>query len=168
MDTISDYERKEQEECGPPRPLMTAESPEALRRNLKAEIAKFENDPPFTIQRLCEVVLEPGKQYRTLDKYAMSVEKLLLVSSTVPFGGDLPPLPRLGDLPPVNECPPPVRASKASPFPDSWVPNGTAGPPQGRAGIDPEGGTGLAGAVLHAPSGSGAEQHGREAQGVAT
>ena len=51
------------------------------------------------------MVLEPGKQYKSLDKVAMSIEKLLLVTTTVPVDPSPPPLPPIASLLPVNECP---------------------------------------------------------------
>lgn len=42
-------------QIGPQRPLQTAESQAALRENLRKTMSAFEDEPPFTIQRLCEV-----------------------------------------------------------------------------------------------------------------
>ncbi|KAI9007970.1 PPP4R2-domain-containing protein [Phycomyces nitens] len=37
---------------------------------------------PFTIQRLCELLLEPRKHYKMFIKYLRAIEKVLLVTST--------------------------------------------------------------------------------------
>jgi len=39
--------------------------------------------PPFTIQRLCELCVEPKKQYNSIGKYLRAVEKSVLVTSTM-------------------------------------------------------------------------------------
>jgi len=39
--------------------------------------------PPFTIQRLCELVLRP-QMYRSPEKYLFAIEKLVAVTSTIP------------------------------------------------------------------------------------
>ncbi|KAJ3523327.1 hypothetical protein NMY22_g11487 [Coprinellus aureogranulatus] len=38
--------------------------------------------PPFTIQRLCELLLDPKKHYNSVGKYLRAVEKSILVTST--------------------------------------------------------------------------------------
>jgi hypothetical protein len=50
---------------------------------------KMERDgPPFTIQRLAEVLVAPGRCYKQTHKLCNCLEKLLLVSSSVDaFGG---------------------------------------------------------------------------------
>eukprot|EP00951_Prasinocladus_malaysianus_P029551 scaffold273701_cov33-Prasinocladus_malaysianus.AAC.1 len=42
-------------QCGPPKPMQTAESPEKLLEMLQDALSQFDYDPPFTIQRLCEL-----------------------------------------------------------------------------------------------------------------
>ena len=38
---------------------------------------------PFTIQRLCELLIDPGKHYHRTDKFLRGLEKNVLVVSTV-------------------------------------------------------------------------------------
>ena len=38
--------------------------------------------PPFTVQRLCELCVEPKKHYKSVGKYLRAVEKSILVTST--------------------------------------------------------------------------------------
>ena len=38
---------------------------------------------PFTIQRLCELMVQPKKHYKRIDKYMRGLEKVMLVVSTV-------------------------------------------------------------------------------------
>jgi serine/threonine-protein phosphatase 4 regulatory subunit 2 len=40
------------------------------------------SDPPFTIQRLCELCVEPRKHYKAIGKYLRAVERTILVTST--------------------------------------------------------------------------------------
>lgn len=42
----------------------------------------FRRGPPFTVQRLCELLLEPKRQYRSVGKYLRAVEKSILVTSS--------------------------------------------------------------------------------------
>ena len=46
------------------------------------ELDLFESAPPFTIQRICELVLAPRTHYRTLDKFAHALSNCLLVCGT--------------------------------------------------------------------------------------
>jgi len=63
---------------------------EVLQR-LKALLNEFPN-APFTIQRLCELLLDPHRVYYTSTRKVMSaLEKLLTVSSTVPVMQSAPP-----------------------------------------------------------------------------
>lgn len=53
-----------------------------------AASAQIRNGPPFTIQRLAEVLLSPSRYYRQTHKLCNCMEKLLLVSSSIhAFGG---------------------------------------------------------------------------------
>ena len=47
--------------------LMEGEEPEAVRRRLSTALAGF-SGPPFTVQRVAELLLEPRKQYSQLHK----------------------------------------------------------------------------------------------------
>jgi serine/threonine-protein phosphatase 4 regulatory subunit 2 len=46
-----------------------------MKRQLLKQLDIFEN-PPFTVQRLCELILQPGKHYKRLDVYMRAVEKV--------------------------------------------------------------------------------------------
>lgn len=46
------------------------------------QLTHFSRSPPFTIQRLCELCIEPKKQYNSVGKYLRAVEKSILVTST--------------------------------------------------------------------------------------
>ncbi|GAB4822185.1 hypothetical protein N2152v2_009231 [Parachlorella kessleri] len=101
---FSEFAAEEQLE-GPPRPMPGGGSPDSVRSGLHSLLDSF-SEAPFTLQRLCEVLLEPRKQYRRLDKLAAAVEKLLLVTSTCPPTPDPPSRPSLAALGPVNTNPP--------------------------------------------------------------
>ncbi len=40
---------------------------------------EFETEAPFTLQRLCEVLLEPSKQYTRLDKLVRDTLRICCV-----------------------------------------------------------------------------------------
>lgn len=90
---------------GPPRPMPTGGTFEDACASLHTLLDDF-SAPPFTFQRLCELILEPSKQYNRAEKLAMAIERLLLVTSTLRVAKNPPPLPSLASLGPVNENPP--------------------------------------------------------------
>ncbi|GAA5933911.1 uncharacterized protein JCM15063_000505 [Sporobolomyces koalae] len=64
---------------GPPYSL---EPEEAYRTRTRAyETIDFFTGPPFTIQRLCELLLQPRSCYRSLAKYLRAVNRVLSVTS---------------------------------------------------------------------------------------
>jgi len=82
---LQDYHKSHIEVAvGPPRPLITGERYQELEDRLTSGLDSFRDGAPFTIQRLCEVLLNPRDRYPNLDKVALAFEKLLLVTSTVP------------------------------------------------------------------------------------
>lgn len=86
---------------GPPRPPLNTDS-----SSCHALLEQFDG-PPFTIQRLSEVLLEPTKQYKQPEKLIHALERLLLVTSLREprINSPLPPLPALASLGPVNKNP---------------------------------------------------------------
>ncbi|KAL7329751.1 hypothetical protein PS15p_204795 [Mucor circinelloides] len=63
---------------------ITDENAKKETEDLAAKISQSINDHlscPFTIQRLCELVIEPKKYYKMYVKYLRAVEKVLLVTS---------------------------------------------------------------------------------------
>ena len=106
LDTVAaDYARESPDEVGPPRPMPDGQPLDAARASLHSLLSSY-SAPPFTLQRLCEVLLEPRKQYSRADKLLLVIERLLLVTSTLEVTSDLPPPPPLSQLGPVNENPP--------------------------------------------------------------
>ncbi|KAF8911074.1 PPP4R2-domain-containing protein [Gymnopilus junonius] len=61
---------------------MNEEEAKTMKENIFAQLDQFEGSPPFTIQRLCELCLEPKRQYKSIGKYLRAVEKSILVTST--------------------------------------------------------------------------------------
>ncbi|KAF8959087.1 PPP4R2-domain-containing protein [Flammula alnicola] len=61
---------------------MNEEEANAMKENIFALLDQFEGSPPFTIQRLCELCIEPKKHYKSVGKYLRAVEKSILVTST--------------------------------------------------------------------------------------
>ncbi|PKA62255.1 hypothetical protein AXF42_Ash016047 [Apostasia shenzhenica] len=54
-----------------------------LAKKLDEALLCFVEGPPFTLQRLCEILLNPMGTYRSLSKLALALEKNLLVTSTL-------------------------------------------------------------------------------------
>ncbi|KAJ0398781.1 hypothetical protein ATCC90586_001305 [Pythium insidiosum] len=63
-------------------PTNQRSSHEERRNNLADQLSAFEG-PPFTLQRLTEVIMEPHKTYKSLSKLCNAIEKLLSVTSTL-------------------------------------------------------------------------------------
>jgi serine/threonine-protein phosphatase 4 regulatory subunit 2 len=55
-------------DVGPAQPLPKGESVGELTERLVHALQAYESNPPFTMQRLAELLLEPQKQYSRLDK----------------------------------------------------------------------------------------------------
>jgi len=55
---------------------------DVMKSRLVDGIKKF-NSAPFTIQRLCELLIKPTKHYKSTEKFMRGIEKNLLVVSTV-------------------------------------------------------------------------------------
>ncbi|KAL3674127.1 hypothetical protein V7S43_000073 [Phytophthora oleae] len=53
------------------------------RRVSVTQLLQTFESPPFTLQRLTEIILEPHRSYRSLPKLLNALEKLLAVSSTI-------------------------------------------------------------------------------------
>lgn len=58
---------------------------ELMKKNLIERMESF-NSAPFTIQRICELLTEPRKQYSRIDKFMRAIEKNILVVSTMEPG----------------------------------------------------------------------------------
>lgn len=65
----------------PPYPNVDPFNYEAMKTILLERFDTF-NGPPFTIQRLCELLTCPRKEYNRVDKFMRAVEKNILVVST--------------------------------------------------------------------------------------
>ncbi|KAJ3896577.1 PPP4R2-domain-containing protein [Lentinula edodes] len=72
-----------------PQNYLNEEQTRALKESIFAQLDTFDSDPPFTIQRICELCVEPKKQYKSIGKYLRAVEKSTLVTST---WAEFPPL----------------------------------------------------------------------------
>lgn len=64
----------------PPYPNVDPFNYETLKSNLLTRLDSF-SLPPFTIQRICELLSAPRKEYNRIDKYMRAVEKNVLVVS---------------------------------------------------------------------------------------
>ncbi|KIK59825.1 hypothetical protein GYMLUDRAFT_74279 [Collybiopsis luxurians FD-317 M1] len=74
---------------GAPQSYLNEEQANVLRESIFAQLDFFDSDPPFTIQRLCELCINPKQHYKSVGKYLRAVEKSTLVTST---WAEYPPL----------------------------------------------------------------------------
>lgn len=70
----------------PQYPNVDAFNFETMKKMLIEKLDSF-NSAPFTIQRICELLADPRKQYSRIDKFMRAVEKTILVVSTQEHGG---------------------------------------------------------------------------------
>ena len=81
-EVITQYESTTKVEVGPALPLSGGETAEELRTWLMQLLDGFDDEAPFTMQRLAEVLLEPEKQYARLDKLVILPSRAM--SSSTP------------------------------------------------------------------------------------
>ncbi len=130
---LREYEAEaEAEGEGPARPPFPGEPLPATAERFSRCLSRFSR-APWTLQRLCEVLLAPRNQYRRLHKVrrgscptqidptgnanarlalhpqlALAIEKCLMVTTEVEVTPDAPECPLLAELRPVNVNPPRV------------------------------------------------------------
>eukprot|EP00249_Psilotum_nudum_P019175 c27127_g1_i2 orf=320-1066(+) len=85
---LTDYGKSENTVSGAHQTLATGETFDELVKRLEEGLDSFVDGPPFTLQRLCEILLHPQSIYPNIDKASLALEKMLLVSSTVPICKD--------------------------------------------------------------------------------
>ncbi|KAF9036662.1 PPP4R2-domain-containing protein [Panaeolus papilionaceus] len=71
-----------------PLTYMTEDEANTLKDAIFVQLDSFEG-PPFTIQRLCELCIDPKKHYKSVGKYLRAVDKSIYVTSTI---DSFPPL----------------------------------------------------------------------------
>ena len=79
---------------GPQLPVLPdGERFEEMRDRMVGALRAFQQGPPFSIQRLCEIMLVPTLHYSTLSKLVLALEKCLLVTTMikVDVGAPRPP-----------------------------------------------------------------------------
>lgn len=96
-----------------PSSLLGETYPELVKR-LDEALSSFTEGPPFTLQRLCEILLNPKGTYRNLSKLALALDKNLLVTSTLSKCAEPYPTPaspksaepdRVAEEPPCHSAP---------------------------------------------------------------
>ncbi|KAF5391412.1 hypothetical protein D9757_001953 [Collybiopsis confluens] len=65
-----------------PQNYLNEEQANVMKENIFVQLDSFESEPPFTIQRLCELCINPKQHYKSIGKYLRAVEKSTLVTST--------------------------------------------------------------------------------------
>jgi len=53
-----------------------------MKQQIFVQLDEFDDSPPFTIQRLCELCIQPKHHYTSVGKYLRAIEKSILVTST--------------------------------------------------------------------------------------
>lgn len=81
MNVIAEFAEQSALSDIPPYPNVDPFNYEAMKTTLLERFDTF-NGPPFTIQRLCELLSCPRKEYNRVDKFMRAVEKNILVVST--------------------------------------------------------------------------------------
>ncbi|CAN4096690.1 unnamed protein product [Withania somnifera] len=94
------------------------ESLPELAIRLDDALNSFAEGPPFTLQRLCEILLDARNIYSKLSKLALALEKNLLVTSTLAISSD-PYAPST-----IQNATEPDRETKGSPVQPNIVSNG--------------------------------------------
>ncbi|KAJ7517860.1 hypothetical protein O6H91_21G043300 [Diphasiastrum complanatum] len=57
-------------------------------KRLDGGLDSFADEAPFTLQRICELLLCPPSSYSNIDKFTLAFERLLLVTSTIDNSDD--------------------------------------------------------------------------------
>ncbi|KIJ69224.1 hypothetical protein HYDPIDRAFT_105822 [Hydnomerulius pinastri MD-312] len=65
-----------------PKVHMNRVEADGMKNLIFRQLHEFDDNPPFTIQRVCELCVSPKQHYRFIGKYLRAVEKALLVTST--------------------------------------------------------------------------------------
>lgn len=65
------------------RSSLSGETYDELVHRLNEALLNFDEGPPFTLQRVCEILLSPKSTYSNVSKLALALEKNLLVTSTL-------------------------------------------------------------------------------------
>ncbi|XP_068667304.1 uncharacterized protein [Aristolochia californica] len=76
-------ESQKKPDIGPQPSSLSGETYPELVKRLDEALLCFEEGPPFTLQRLCEILLTPKAIYTSLSKVALALEKNLLVTTTL-------------------------------------------------------------------------------------
>ncbi|XP_011075813.1 serine/threonine-protein phosphatase 4 regulatory subunit 2 isoform X1 [Sesamum indicum] len=71
---------------------LLGETYQELVKRLDDVLHSFDEGPPFTLQRLCEILLAARGIYPKLSKLSLALEKNLLVTSTLTISSDPSPL----------------------------------------------------------------------------
>lgn len=70
------------DELGEPGPLI---NPLTIAQKALSYLQGFPHYPPFTLQRLCELVVEPQKHFKKMATVMIMIERCLKVNSTAPI-----------------------------------------------------------------------------------
>ncbi|KAL5511159.1 hypothetical protein ACEPAH_4374 [Sanghuangporus vaninii] len=75
--------RNEFNSFGRAKAALSEEEAKEMYEGICKLLYEFEGNPPFTIQRLCELMVRPRQHFKYAGKYLRAVERALLVTSTI-------------------------------------------------------------------------------------
>ncbi|KAL5529696.1 hypothetical protein ACEPAG_5681 [Sanghuangporus baumii] len=75
--------RNEFNSFGRAKAVLKEEEAKEMYEGICKLLYEFEGNPPFTIQRLCELAVRPRQHFKYVGKYLRAVERALLVTSTI-------------------------------------------------------------------------------------
>jgi len=91
VDSVSQYvkkskgkqEQRKQKAIGPSKVEALEEHMKEFEERILQKIEEFEDGPPFTVQRICELLLNPLELYPKFEHFELALERQLNVTSTV-------------------------------------------------------------------------------------
>jgi len=70
---------------GPSKAEAVEEHLKEFEERILQKLDEFEDGPPFTVQRICELLLDPVEQYPKFEHFELALERQLNVTSTVSY-----------------------------------------------------------------------------------
>ncbi|KAI5121684.1 hypothetical protein M0805_002760 [Coniferiporia weirii] len=88
---VNEFVRNEYNSHGRSTTVLTEEEAKRINGEICKLLHDFDGNPPFTIQRVCELTIRPRTHYKSAGKYLRAFERALLVTSTIDAFPVIPP-----------------------------------------------------------------------------
>ncbi|KAH8116870.1 hypothetical protein DFH11DRAFT_1136266 [Phellopilus nigrolimitatus] len=88
---VNEFVRNEYNSHGRAKTVLTEEEAKDMNEGIYRLLHDFEGNPPFSIQRVCEIVTRPRVHFKSAGKYLRALERALLVTSTIDAFPLIPP-----------------------------------------------------------------------------